>query len=377
MVNNGIPADQIITFSYDDVATAKQNPFPGQLFNQPDGPDVYEGCNIDYRGADVTPEKFLSVLRGEDQNGGKTLKTTSEDKVFINFSDHGAPGLIAFPKGTLYAKDFIATLDTMYENDSYKEMLIYIEACESGSMFENLLSDDKRIYATTAANSVESSWGYYCSPDDKVNGKHVGSCLGDLYSIVWMEDSDEKDACTETVGEQFDIVKAKTTKSHVMEFGDLSIKKEPVGNFDAVCAKRVESNIFDSLTKLFALTGSDEMTASAVDSRDIKLHYLYHRYLRTGDRADAIELEHEISHRSHIENRFESLKSVDTGILFSEESRILKDAQAHTCYIDLADTYHDICGRGEYDLKYYHNFVSLCNSNRRHEDLIAMVSTMC
>lgn len=34
----------------------------------------------------------------------------------------------------------------------------------------------------------ESSWGTYCPPDDMVDGVAVGSCLGDLYSVNWMED---------------------------------------------------------------------------------------------------------------------------------------------------------------------------------------------
>jgi legumain len=35
--------------------------------------------------------------------GGKTLKTGPKSKIFVNFSDHGAPGLIAFPYSYLYA----------------------------------------------------------------------------------------------------------------------------------------------------------------------------------------------------------------------------------------------------------------------------------
>lgn len=83
----------------------------------------------------------------------------------------------------------------MHEANTYNEMLIYIEACESGSMFEGLLPEDWNIYATTAANPKESSWGYYCSPSDTVQGKHIGTCLGDEYSITWMEDADAKDEC--------------------------------------------------------------------------------------------------------------------------------------------------------------------------------------
>lgn len=101
----------------------------------------------------------------------------------------------------------------------YNELVFYLEACESGSMFEGILADDINLYATTAANAYESSWGTYCYPDDVIDGVHINSCLGDLYSVVWMEDSDANDAAVETLSDQFTVVKAKTVQSHVMEYG--------------------------------------------------------------------------------------------------------------------------------------------------------------
>lgn len=81
----------------------------------------------------------------------------------------------------------------------YKEMVIYIEACESGSMFENLLPTNWNIYATTAANSRESSYAAYCGSDAVINRKNINSCLGDLYSVNWMEDLDAANTNTETL----------------------------------------------------------------------------------------------------------------------------------------------------------------------------------
>jgi len=170
----------------------------------------------------VTPENFLAILKGDEaalgstfDGNGKVLKTDSQSKVFIYFADHGSPGFICFPSKYLYADQFIDTINYMYSNELYGEMVIYIEACESGSMFEGLLDENINVYATTAANSQESSWGTYCSPDDVVDGVKIGSCLGDLYSVVWMEDSDAHDEEVETIGQQFQVVKTKTTKSHV------------------------------------------------------------------------------------------------------------------------------------------------------------------
>lgn len=39
----------------------------------------------------------------------------------------------------------------MYENNRYKEIVFYLEACESGSMLDDL-PNNWRIYATSAAN---------------------------------------------------------------------------------------------------------------------------------------------------------------------------------------------------------------------------------
>jgi legumain len=81
-------------------------------------------------------------------------------------------------------------------------------------MFEGSLPSSLNIYVTTASNAVESSWGCYCPPyvpllalthflynhhsvcficvnrEDVVDGTSVGSCLGDLYSVNWMEDGE-------------------------------------------------------------------------------------------------------------------------------------------------------------------------------------------
>lgn len=83
----------------------------------------------------------------------------------------------------------------------------------------------------TAANPDESSWGTYCPPDDKVNGVEIGSCLGDLFSVNWMEDAERYSPAAESLDQQFDRVLNETDKSHVMRYGDLEFIKEPTGNF--------------------------------------------------------------------------------------------------------------------------------------------------
>ncbi len=93
-------------------------------------------------------------------------------------------------------------------------MVIYIEACEAGSMLENILPNNTNIYATTASNAQESS--YACYLDNK-----LATYIGDCYSVAWMENSDDKLMHNEKLSEQYDITKRKTHESHVMQYGDL------------------------------------------------------------------------------------------------------------------------------------------------------------
>lgn len=76
--------------------------------------------------------------------------------------------------------------------------MLYIEACESGSMFNGLLPDNLKIYATTAATPFESSYAWYvrvrggcarlvaCAHSDGCGSDmndHLGVYLSDCYSV--------------------------------------------------------------------------------------------------------------------------------------------------------------------------------------------------
>lgn len=110
--------------------------------------------------------------------GKPVLRSTKDDRVFVYFADHGGVGLVAMPVGDpVYAQDLIDALRYMWTNSMYKELVFYMEACESGSMFEGLLPTDANIYATTAANSHESSYGTYCDRESSVDGNVSSVCV--------------------------------------------------------------------------------------------------------------------------------------------------------------------------------------------------------
>ncbi|CAD6190061.1 unnamed protein product [Caenorhabditis auriculariae] len=267
LIAHGIPAENIITMMYDDVAHSENNPYKGKLYNRPHGKDVYKGIKIDYKGDDVTPHNFLKVITGNETSAHKkpVLKTTSKDRIFIYFTDHGAVGLVSFPNEILTVSKLIRTLESMHKDKKYSQLVFYLEACESGSMFESVLRNDLDIYAITAANNHESSWGTYCENDMKL------PCLGDLFSVNWLDDSDSEDLASETLEYQYELVKKKTNLSHVMHYGDLSIASEVVGLFQG------EKTLEHRLRRPKSL---DPSRAVNWPSRDIELNHLKSQYSR-------------------------------------------------------------------------------------------------
>merc|ERR1719230_1111960 len=133
------------------------------------------------------------------------------------------------------------------------------------------------VYALSAANAHESSYGVYCANQAVVNGKNIGSCLADLFSASWMDDSDSKDTTQETLTEQFQVVKQKTDLSHVMQWGDLSFGSDKVSDFEGGGA-----------TRAVLPEPSEKLSASAVPVRQIDLHNLFWQYTSASNAEERI-----------------------------------------------------------------------------------------
>ncbi|XP_054166259.1 legumain-like [Oppia nitens] len=225
---HGVPDKNIIVMYTDDIAYNKQNPTPGIVINEPNGPDVYNGVPKDYIGDDVNPITFLALLRGDrtlERNHKKVVKSGPNDNIFIYFIDHGSPDEVRFPHAKLFGAELNAALRDLYDRKLFNKLVFYLESCESGSMFEKYLPNNINIYATTAANPKEPSMFMYC--DDKIRP----FCLGSYYSNSWLDNWEHMDIYTETLQQQYDYIRSHTNKSHVMQYGDLSIAKLPVSYF--------------------------------------------------------------------------------------------------------------------------------------------------
>ncbi|KAF8007652.1 hypothetical protein BT93_K1600 [Corymbia citriodora subsp. variegata] len=368
---NGLKDENIIMFMYDDIAHSKYNPTKGIIINKPNGHDVYHGVPKDYTGHATTAANLYAVLLGNKTalsgGSGKVLNSGPNDHVFFYYTDHGSTGLVSMPVGDyVYANDLMNVLKQMDKAKKYMNMVIYIEACESGSMLQGLLPKDIRIYATTASNAEESSYAYYC-PGDSTDGdpSKYDTCLGDLYSIAWMEDSDAHELGKETLQEQYLAVKKRTNLSHVMQYGSTSLSKAFLSTYMGQSSKKVSSVSLEELSS---------SNSGAVPQRDANLVF-FQRQVRKAPpgSAESVEaqkrLDEQIARRSHVDRsinqivnhlfRGSTAASVLT-IVRPSDQPVVDDWD---CLKTFVRTYEQYCGRlSEHGMQYTRAMANMCNA---------------
>ena len=210
---------------YDDVAWSHRNPLIGRLFNRPNGTNVYDGCVTDYRKEQVSLDNFVGEI------GRLAGSIQSNSTSFISFVDHGQPGYLLLPNGErLDAETLMHSLVTLSDASPSSMILVYVEACHAGSLFEGR-EIPPRTLIVTAANATESSWAAYCPTPkhplaDVINGVHIGACLGDLFSVTWVNDIETRlrNGESPTLRTHIEAVKSVVSKkSNVMVYGDMSL----------------------------------------------------------------------------------------------------------------------------------------------------------
>ncbi|KAM3716903.1 Legumain [Dirofilaria immitis] len=374
---HGIPKENIITMMYDDIAYNKHNPYPGKVFNGPDNIDVYAGVEIDYSGKHVTPENFLAVLSGNKTavkgGNGKVVQSSPYDHIFVYFTDHGGVGLVSFPDSMLTVKDLNDALKRMHKLKKFEKLVFYMEACESGSMFAKVLPKNIDVYAVTAANSHESSWGCYCDNTMKL------PCLGDCFSINWISDSEKEDLNRETLASQFEIVKKETNMSHVMRYGDLRIAQDYVSYY---LGDRIvnATNIHGDLMKVKI------EPSIAWPSREIYLRMLKKHLNEARTESERRTLQYKIKKlemkREYLETFIKSLiwKIVPYQSQHKFINLMPSAITSLNCFDDVIKAFHRLCfhfGYNPYILKYSYVFANLCNDEIKPETIIGAMFDSC
>ena len=352
--------DHIIVFMYGDLPDSVCNPFPGTIYNHPGNNqrNYQEGLVIDYKQENhITKELYMAVLLGDVETAKKlsglenpkVLKTTKEDNIFLYYIDHGGDNIIAMPEGSYFtSEELVGTIQKMYDNNMYNRLVYYLEACESGSMWQKLPTNIN-AYALSSTHPDESSWGTYCPPDDDVvDGKHIGSCLGEVWSCFWLEQDDVADLKTLTLQKQFDDAKEFTKTSNPLQFGDMEIAKDVLVNYISGDVSR--RKYLRSYAK----------PVSQWNSRENELLYWKNRALDANDKEAYAKYLEVVEANLNADRYFTQLAKKVMG----NEDTLLKThivEKNWPCYKAALDKYESTYGFTEYSLKYARTLANMCS----------------
>jgi legumain len=230
-------------------------------------------------------------------------------------------------------------------------------------MFQKL-PNNTHIYGLSAANPTESSWGTYCSPDDVVQGKHIGSCLGDLFSVNFLEDIDKGNIFDETLLDQFKIVKKLTSLSQVMQWGDLTFQSDKVSDYVASPKKSFNLRTIRPIQRI----GQRKSEFSSMNSRTMQLQSLSAIYARDHTPEVFQKMMEEMASMQRYDNAF---KHFDGQLQLNGEydsANINFD-----CYREVMQAHEEQCGRlSDYGLKYAKNMVEACEKHEAKDVIAAL-----
>ncbi|XP_015084551.1 vacuolar-processing enzyme-like [Solanum pennellii] len=401
--DGGLKDENIIVFMYDDIANNTENPRPGVIINNPHGHDVYKGVPKDYVGDDVNANNFFNVIlankSGVVGGSGKVLKSGPNDHIFIYFTDHGAPGVISMPYNeVIYAHELVNMLKKKHASGTYDRLVFYLEACESGSMFDGILPKGLNIYAMTASKPDEDSYGTYCGESTPVDScwgqcpppEFKGVCLGDLFSVSWMEDSDVQDRKTNSVHQQYSRVAKRTASnltyhnygSHVQEYGDKVVSFDPLAAYMGETSKNHRHNSVGA--KSFSTSSSRN-----VDQRSTELFYLFTKHQNAPEGSDEkyeahVKLNEVMSQRiqvdSNVKHLGDLLFGVEKGIEVLHSVRpagkpLVDNWDCLKSYVKIFETH---CGRlTVYGRKHVRGIANICNAGITSEKMAAMSAQAC
>jgi len=219
----GIPEDHIIVMMPDDVAFCSENGKPGVLYHgyTDSGTNVYNGVPHDYTHDLVRADVLRDVLLDNEVTVGskKTLKSGPNDNVFFYYSDHGGSGYLPFPAGDgeITGEAFVTLINEMNQKQKFKNLVIYIEACFSGSLFYNHENDlPENVFIATAAPVGAPSYSE--------------SLWRDTFSYAWIHDLETADS-GHTFGDQFDAIDDYVQNSQSCSYGSESLRDMTLDEF--------------------------------------------------------------------------------------------------------------------------------------------------
>lgn len=183
---------------------------------------------------------------GEDEATPCVASETKDATLFVFWSGHGDAGLLYLPdmnaSTSLHADTLVSALRdaksgarSRGRSHGFAQIVMFVEACDSGSMFAGLHLPDG-VYVLTAAEPGQNSYPRYCCsffrpPSCTIAGRDISSCLGNIFATSVWEAADDRENSGFSLDEMFEHARTITdpngnptgTGSRVTRYGDASM----------------------------------------------------------------------------------------------------------------------------------------------------------
>ena len=207
----------------------------------------------------------------------------------------------------------------------------------------------------------------------QVNGTNLHTCLGDLYSVSWLEDADSAWNLRESLARQMAKVTKETKESHVQIFGDTSFASDFAGAF--------EGDAKDKKLEVAMLRGPVQ-NRKGVDARRATLSY-YLSKARAGLPGARKALDAELTFRMETTVRFDAIvraHGIDASLLWGVVAVDVASFTDETwaCYKAAVDAVRLSCPRGisdEFVLGHVGMLGALCADGA--PDVASTVRSVC
>ena len=268
-----IPKENIIVFSFDDIANSSYNPFKGELYsiNSNQIPEeYYKNLKIDYSGRFVNKRTFKEVLLGKKYllRSNRVFDINVNDNIFIYIDGHGGHGYLKFPyDNDFYTDEVLSFFNDFSKTELFNKMVIHVEACYAGSVFENMKNNNK-IHVFSASPKNKPSYASFCYPNDLIKNQNIGTCITNSYSYFWMTYVEISYNFNNFSIKQDDVEKYTDSKVNfrtpTADYGDNSFINLSAFNF---VGNRIKLNITDDKKQSYKDELKDE------DTSNIKINY--------------------------------------------------------------------------------------------------------
>lgn len=181
---HGYDDDHILLIIEDNIAYDYRNLYPGIVRVRPDGDNLYNDVEVDYKLSDLQFSKFHDIMTGRKGEGlNKILSSGKNDNVIVFWTGHGSQNRLLWGESTeiwsWQVKDMVLS---MCNEKKFRKMMFVMDACYSGSIGEACVGIPG-VILLTAANPLEPSKADMRDPE-------MGIWLSNGFTRVFQETID-------------------------------------------------------------------------------------------------------------------------------------------------------------------------------------------